>query len=103
MGSLAILRNRRDRENTHDAQRRTFQVPGRNSFPLLLFPQGRGNATFLYIAELEDIVSHGHILAAVEHLYDTASTLFPNGDVGPISANLRSKPVAASSILNTSP
>jgi hypothetical protein len=32
---------------------------GKHKFPLLLFSHGWGNPTFLYTAELEDIVSHG--------------------------------------------
>ncbi|MGD1107867.1 MAG: hypothetical protein ABR865_12550 [Terracidiphilus sp.] len=53
---------------------------GRQKFPLLLFAHGWGNPTFLYTAELEDIVSHGYIVAAIDHPYDTTYTLFPDGD-----------------------
>jgi pimeloyl-ACP methyl ester carboxylesterase len=54
---------------------------GKQKFPLLLFAHGWGNPTFLYTAELQDIVSHGYIVAAIDHPYDTNYTLFPNGDV----------------------
>jgi len=54
---------------------------GKQQFPLLLFSHGWGNPTFLYTAELEDIVSHGYIVAAVDHPYDTAYTIFPDGNV----------------------
>ncbi|HEY1676371.1 MAG TPA: hypothetical protein VGG04_01570 [Candidatus Sulfotelmatobacter sp.] len=54
---------------------------GKQRFPLLLFSHGWGNPTFLYTAELEDIVSHGYVVVAVEHPYDTAFTRFPDGDV----------------------
>ncbi len=54
---------------------------GKQKFPLLLFSHGWGNLAFLYTAELEDIVSHGFIVAAVDHPYDTVYTLFPNGNV----------------------
>ena len=54
---------------------------GKQRFPLLLFSHGWGNLTFLYTAELEDIVSHGYIVAAVDHPHDTAYTRFPNGDL----------------------
>ena len=56
-------------------------APGRQKFPLLLFGHGWGNPTFLYTAELEDIVSHGYVVAAIDHPYDTTYTLFPGGDV----------------------
>jgi|SRR5215469_10104468 len=42
-------------------------------FPLLLFCHGWGNPTFLYTAELEDIVSHGYIVAPVDHPYETTA------------------------------
>lgn len=54
---------------------------GSQRFPLLLFAHGWGNPTFLYTAELEDIVSHGYIVAAIDHPYDTNYTLFPDGEV----------------------
>jgi Platelet-activating factor acetylhydrolase, isoform II len=54
---------------------------GERKFPLLLFAHGWGNPTFLYTAELEDIVSHGYIVAAIDHPYDTIYTRFPDGDV----------------------
>jgi predicted dienelactone hydrolase len=54
---------------------------GRRIFPLLLFSHGWGNPTFLYTAELRDVVSRGYIVAAIDHPYDTTYTRFPNGDV----------------------
>lgn len=54
---------------------------GSRKFPLLLFAHGWGNPTFLYTAELEDIVSHGYIVAAIDHPYDTNYTRFPDGEI----------------------
>jgi predicted dienelactone hydrolase len=54
---------------------------GVQKFPLLLFAHGWGNPTFLYTAELQDIVSHGYIIAAIDHPYDTNYTQFLNGEV----------------------
>jgi hypothetical protein len=54
---------------------------GSQKFPLLLFSHGWGNTIFLYTAELEDIVSHGYIVAAIDHPYDTNYTRFPDGEV----------------------
>ncbi|PWT83086.1 MAG: hypothetical protein C5B58_07080 [Acidobacteria bacterium] len=54
---------------------------GNRKFPLLVFSHGWGNPTFLYTAELEDIASHGYIVAAVDHPYDTAFTQFPDGRI----------------------
>jgi hypothetical protein len=54
---------------------------GSQKFPLLLFAHGWGNPIFLYTAELEDIVSHGYVVAAIDHPYDTNYTRFPDGEV----------------------
>jgi Platelet-activating factor acetylhydrolase, isoform II len=54
---------------------------GKLKFPLLLFAHGWGNPTYLYTAELGDIVSHGYIVVAIDHPYDTAFTRFPDGEV----------------------
>ncbi len=54
---------------------------GTQHFPLLVFSHGWGNPTFLYTAELQDLVSHGYIVAAVDHPYDTAYTRFPDGTI----------------------
>jgi hypothetical protein len=54
---------------------------GKQKFPLLVFAHGWGNPTFLYTAELEDIVSDGYIVAAIDHPYDTNFTQFPDGEV----------------------
>ncbi len=54
---------------------------GKEKFPLLLFSHGWGNPSFLYTAELEDIVSHGYVVVAIDHPYDTSYTQFPDGQV----------------------
>lgn len=56
-------------------------APGKTRFPLLLFTHGWGNPTFLYTAELEDMVSRGYIVAAIDHPYDCAFTQFPDGRI----------------------
>ena len=50
-------------------------------FPLILFSHGWGNPNFLYTAELQDIVSHGYVVVAVDHPYDTTYTQFSDGTV----------------------
>src|SRR5258708_32081642 len=65
---------------THVVENAPMPKGGRR-FPLLLFAHGWGNPTFLYTAELEDIVSHGYVVAAIDHPYDTTYTRFPGGDV----------------------
>jgi predicted dienelactone hydrolase len=55
--------------------------PGKEKYPLLVFSHGWGNPTFLYTAELEDLVSHGYVVAAIDHPGDSAFTRFPDGDL----------------------
>jgi predicted dienelactone hydrolase len=50
-------------------------------YPLLVFSHGWGNPTLLYTAELEDLASHGYVVAAIEHPYDTTFTIFPGGRI----------------------
>lgn len=52
-----------------------------SSWPLLLFSHGmdlyRNQNTF----QLEELVSHGYIVVAIGHTYDTAATVFPDGHI----------------------
>ncbi|HKR60638.1 MAG TPA: hypothetical protein VJS64_13035 [Pyrinomonadaceae bacterium] len=50
-------------------------------YPTLIFSHGWGNTTLLYTAELEELVSHGYVIAAVDHTYDTTFTVFPDNRV----------------------
>ena len=64
-----------------DAFENAAIAAGKQKFPLLIFAHGWGNPTCLYTAELQDIVSHGYVIAAIDHPYDTTYTLFPDGTV----------------------
>lgn len=48
-------------------------------FPLLIFSPGLGGPTAGYTFLLEDLASHGYIVAAVEHTHVTAPVAFPDG------------------------
>ena len=49
------------------------------AWPLLIFSHGmdqfRGQNTF----QMEELASHGYIVAAIDHTYDAAATVFPDG------------------------
>jgi hypothetical protein len=47
--------------------------------PLLIFSHGMGTVSRIYTAQLEDLASHGYVVAALTHTYDAALTLFPDG------------------------
>lgn len=50
-------------------------------YPVLIFSHGWGMQSPLYTATLEDLVSHGYVVATVDHPYDAGVTVFPDGRV----------------------
>jgi len=52
-------------------------------FPIVLFSHGLGSTSFEYTSLIEDLVSHGYIIAAIEHTYTAAAVVFPDGRVIP--------------------
>lgn len=50
-------------------------------FPLVLLSHGLGGTGFEYTALIEDLVSHGYVVAAIEHTYTAAAVAFPDGTV----------------------
>jgi predicted dienelactone hydrolase len=64
-----------------------------------LFSHGGGSTGFAYTALVECLVSHGYVVAAIEHTYEAAAVVFPDGRVIPYSEeNMRrmQKPPGAS-------
>lgn len=49
------------------------------AYPVLLFEPGLGNLPTDYTAMIEDIVSHGYIVAAITPSYSANVVVFPNG------------------------
>ena len=47
--------------------------------PLLIFSPGGGMLREVYAAQLEDLASHGYVVAAISHPYDAMATIFPDG------------------------
>lgn len=48
-------------------------------FPIIVFSHGLGMLNSIYTAEIEDLVSHGYVVAAINHTYDAAFTVFSDG------------------------
>src|SRR5215470_5473133 len=46
--------------------------------PVLIFSPGGGMVREVYAAQLEDLASHGYVVAAISHAYDAIVTLFPD-------------------------
>ena len=51
------------------------------TFPVVLFSHGMGGTGFEYTALIEDLVSRGYVVAAIEHTYTALAVLFPNGKI----------------------
>jgi predicted dienelactone hydrolase len=47
--------------------------------PVLIFSPGGGLISELYTSQLEDLASHGYVVAAITHSYDGFLTVFPDG------------------------
>jgi alpha-beta hydrolase superfamily lysophospholipase len=50
-------------------------------FPVVLFSHGLGSTTFAYTAQIEDLISHGYVVIAIEHTDMATAVLFPDGQV----------------------
>jgi predicted dienelactone hydrolase len=54
-------------------------APG--GFPVVLFSHGVSSTTFSYTAQIEDLVSHGYVVVAIEHSDAAGIVLFPDGHI----------------------
>lgn len=52
-----------------------------NHFPVVIFSHGLGSTGFEYTSLIEDLASHGYVVAAIEHTYTASAVTFPNGRV----------------------
>lgn len=55
--------------------------PAPGTYPLILFSPGDSATTFSYTAQIEDLVSYGFIVAAVEHTGMSGLVRFPDGRI----------------------
>lgn len=63
---------------THATERAPFARSVRRS-PVLIFSHGGGEIRETYTVQMEDLASHGYVVAAVTHTYDAALASFPDG------------------------
>ena len=68
------------RVQTHAASGAPFSRAVSRS-PLLIFSPGGGMVREVYSAQIEDLVSHGYVVAAITHTYDGIVAVFPDGHV----------------------
>lgn len=57
-----------------------------NKYPLILFSHGFGDPIYSYTSFLEELASHGFIVAAVEHTYRSEPTEFLDGRITGIAS-----------------
>ncbi len=55
------------------------------SFPVVLFSPGIGTPPLEYTSEVEDLASHGYIVAEIYHTYSVPVTVFADGRVATIN------------------
>src|SRR5215813_572123 len=68
----------RQRVKTHALASAPYARSAQKS-PLLIFSPGGGMPREIYAAQLEDLASHGYVVAAISHPYDAIVTIFPDG------------------------
>ncbi|ERI92999.1 Platelet-activating factor acetylhydrolase, plasma/intracellular isoform II, partial [Clostridiales bacterium oral taxon 876 str. F0540] len=51
----------------------------KNSYPLIIINHGFGSSRFIHTSQAEDLASHGYIVVAIDHTYNTFATIFPDG------------------------
>ena len=50
-------------------------------FPVVILSHGVGGTSFGYTPLIEELVSHGYVVAAIEHTYAASAVAFPDGRV----------------------
>ena len=53
-------------------------------FPVVLLSHGLGGTSLEYASLIEELVSHGYVVAAIEHTYTASAVAFPDGRVVPL-------------------
>src|SRR5262245_22448026 len=61
------------------------------SYPVLIFSHGNEMAAALYAFIVEDLVSHGYIVASIDHPYEAVAIAYPNGRIARYSEEKRPK------------
>jgi predicted dienelactone hydrolase len=65
--------------------------PAPERWPVLIFSHGLGNPTALYTAALQDLASHGFVVAAIDHTFDNAFTVISESRIVPYAREAWSK------------
>jgi hypothetical protein len=68
---------------THAVDAAVF-ARGAGPSPVLVFSHGGGEARETYATQLEDLASHGYVVAAITHTFDSVLAVFPDGGHAPM-------------------
>lgn len=55
-------------------------------YPVILFSHGAGTSAAVHTSQYEDLASHGYIVAAIDHTFVSAGTVFPDHTVSAMEA-----------------
>lgn len=65
-------------------------------FPVIVFSPGQGVSSFEYTAIIENLASHGFVVAAINHAYDAGNFKFSDGQTIRYATHVWDKPPSAS-------
>jgi pimeloyl-ACP methyl ester carboxylesterase len=71
---------------TSHAQENAQIAKNPSTFPVILFSPGAFGSSFQYSSPIEDLVSHGYVVAAIEHTSEVFGVAFPDGKIHIYSA-----------------
>lgn len=57
-------------------------------YPIIIFSHGLGTSPIIYTSIIEELASHGYIVAAVDHTYSTMATTFTDQKVTAFETNM---------------
>ena len=57
----------------------TTPIQGEKQFPVIIFSHGFEGFRFQNTTQVQELVSHGYIVFALDHTYDATLTIFPDG------------------------
>ncbi|GGH10534.1 hypothetical protein GCM10008013_02000 [Paenibacillus segetis] len=57
-------------------------------YPIILLNHGMGTSRLLHASQAESLASHGYVVVAIDHTYNSAATVFPDGHVTRFNTDL---------------
>ena len=72
--------------STHSYQ--DILISKKEQFPVIVFSHGLGGMRVQNTAYVQELVSHGFVIVAMDHTFDANITIFPNGEIHNYDSNL---------------